>query len=173
MKLTNFAMTAAIVLAASAAFAKDDMHAMPATVADIVVGSEDHTTLEQAIVAARMGDALMGKGPFTVFAPTDKAFAALPEGALADALKPENHDKLVRILGCHVVAARALAADVAKMIADDGGTRSVTTIGNCRLNLTMDGGMVKINDTVTVTAADLKAGNGVVHVINGVLLPAM
>lgn len=86
---------------------------------------------------------------------------------------PENRDKLVQILGCHVVETRALVADVAQMIADDGGSHPVTTMGNCSLNLTLDGDMVKINDAVTVTAADLEAGNGVVHVIDGVLLPAM
>ncbi|TXB71320.1 fasciclin domain-containing protein [Paracoccus aurantiacus] len=165
----KFAMTTVFAFAASAALAQD----MPATVADIVMESPDHTTLEQAVVAADMGEALMGEGPFTVFAPTDAAFAALPEGALEEALMPENRDKLVQILGCHVVEARALAADVAQMIADDGGTHPVTTMGNCELNLTLDGDMVKINDVVTVTAADMEAGNGVVHVVDGVLLPAM
>ncbi|MBU3029688.1 fasciclin domain-containing protein [Paracoccus marinaquae] len=169
MNVLNFAVTTAFALSATAAVAQD----MPATVADIVMASEDHTTLEQAVVAAEMGEALMGEGPFTVFAPTDAAFAALPEGALEEALMPENKDKLVQILGCHVVEAKALAADVAQMIADDGGTHPVTTMGNCSLNLTLDGNMVKINDSVTVTAADLQAGNGVVHVIDGVLLPAM
>lgn len=169
MNVLNFAVTIAFALAATATVAQD----MPATVADIVMASEDHTTLEQAVVAAEMGEALMGEGPFTVFAPTDAAFAALPDGALEEALMPENRDKLVQILGCHVVETRALAADVAQMIADDGGSHPVTTIGNCSLNLTLDGDMVKINDAVTVTAADLEAGNGVVHVIDGVLLPAM
>ena len=169
MNVLNFAVTIAFALAATATVAQD----MPATVADIVMASEDHTTLEQAVVAAEMGEALMGEGPFTVFAPTDAAFAALPEGALEEALMPENRDKLVQILGCHVVETRALAADVVQMIADDGGSHPVTTMGNCSLNLTLDGDMVKITDAVTVTAADLEAGNGVVHVIDGVLLPAM
>ena len=169
MNVLNFAVTIAFALAATATVAQD----MPATVADIVMASEDHTTLEQAVVAAEMGEALMGEGPFTVFAPTDAAFAALPDGALEEALMPENRDKLVQILGCHVVETRALAADVAQMIADDGGSHPVTTMGNCSLNLTLDGDMVKINDAVTITAADLEAGNGVVHVIDGVLLPAM
>ena len=169
MNVLNFAVTIAFALAATATVAQD----MPATVADIVMASEDHTTLEQAVVAAEMGEALMGEGPFTVFAPTDAAFAALPEGVLEEALMPENRDKLVQILGCHVVETRALAADVVQMIADDGGSHPVTTMGNGSLNLTLDGDMVKINDAVTVTAADLEAGNGVVHVIDGVLLPAM
>ena len=169
MNVLNFAVTIAFALAATATVAQD----MPATVADIVMASDDHTTLEQAVVAAEMGEALMGEGPFTVFAPTDAAFAALPEGALEEALMPENRDKLVQILGCHVVETRALAADVVQMIADDGGSHPVTTMGNCSLNLTLDGDMVKINDAVTVTAADLEASNGVVHVIDGVLLPAM
>ena len=169
MNVLNFAVTIAFALAATATVAQD----MPATVADIVMESEDHTTLEQAVVAAEMGEALMGEGPFTVFAPTDAAFAALPDGALEEALMPENRDKLVQILGCHVVETRALAADVVQMIADDGGSHPVTTMGNCSLNLTLDGDMVKINDAVTVTAADLEASNGVVHVIDGVLLPAM
>lgn len=169
MKVFSFAMTTAFALAATAAVAQD----MPGTVADIVIASDDHTTLEQAVVAAGLAEALMGEGPFTVFAPTDAAFAALPKGALEEALMPENKDKLVQILGCHVVEAKAMAADVVQMIADDGGSHPVTTMGNCNLNLTLDGDMVKINDVVTVTAADLEAGNGVVHVIDGVLLPAM
>ncbi|SDE01205.1 Uncaracterized surface protein containing fasciclin (FAS1) repeats [Paracoccus isoporae] len=173
MKFTSFAIPAALCVLGTAAFAQDAAEEMPATVADIVMESEDHTTLETAVVEAEMGEALMGEGPFTVFAPTDAAFEALPDGALEEALMPENRDRLVQILGCHVVETRALAADVVQMIEDDGGSHPVTTMGNCELNLTLDGDMVKINDTVTVTTADLEAGNGVVHVIDGVLLPAM
>lgn len=94
-------------------------------------------------------------------------------------MMPENRDKLVQILSCHVVEARALVADVAQMIADDGGSHPATTMGNCSLNLTLDSDMLKINDsvtvtvTVTVTAADMPAANDVVHVIDGVLLSAM
>lgn len=173
MKVLTFATTAAVTLFATAAVAQQAADSMPATVADIVMESGDHTTLETAVVTAGLGEALMGEGPFTIFAPTDAAFAALPEGALEEALMPENRDKLVQILGCHVVEAKAMAADVVQMIADDGGSHQVTTMGNCALNLTLDGDMVKINDVVTVTAADLEAGNGVVHVVDGVLLPAM
>ncbi|WBU53968.1 fasciclin domain-containing protein [Paracoccus sp. SCSIO 75233] len=173
MKILSFAMTTAFAFAASASLAQDAMQDMPATVVDIVVGSEDHETLEAAVIAAGLAEALSGDGPLTVFAPTDAAFAALPEGALETALMPENQDQLVQILGCHVVETKALAADVVQMIADDGGMHEVITMGNCSLNLSLDGDMVKINDVVTVTAADLEAGNGVVHVVDGVLLPAM
>lgn len=158
---------AALMLLAGAATAET-----PATVADVVAGSADHTTLLAAVKAAGMAETLSGKGPLTVFAPTDKAFAALPKGALEDALKPENKETLTGILGCHVVGAKAMAADVVKMVTDGGGKADVTTVGNCKLHLTLDGDKVKINDAITVTAADLAAGNGVVHVIDGVLMPA-
>lgn len=172
MTFLKSTLTIAALAVGTAAFA--DHHGdMPSTVVDIVAGSDDHETLETAVVAAGLAETLSGEGPFTVFAPTDGAFGALPAGALEDALKPENKDKLTAILGCHVVAAKAMAADVVKMIEDGGGSAEVTTIGNCRLNLTAEDGKVMINDAVTVTAADLAAGNGVVHVINGVLLPAM
>ena len=175
MNFFKIGLTAAFAMTGAAAIAQtsDSMDAeMPATVADIVMESEDHTTLETAVTTAEMGEALMGEGPFTVFAPTDDAFAALPEGTLDEVLMEENRDQLVQILGCHVVETKALAADVAQMIEDDDGSHDVTTMGNCSLTLTLDGDMVKINDAVTVTAADLEAGNGVVHVVDGVLLPA-
>ncbi|WP_170297758.1 fasciclin domain-containing protein [Paracoccus litorisediminis] len=145
---------------------------MPATVVDIVAGSADHETLEKAVIAAGLAETLSGPGPFTVFGPTDKAFAALPAGALDDALKPENVEMLRKILGCHVVSSKAMAADVIALAEKGGGTAEVTTIGNCRLRLSVVDGKVKIDDVVTVTAADLAAGNGVVHVIDGVLMPA-
>lgn len=169
MTFLKTSIAAAAIAFAGAANA--DM--MPDTVVDIVVGSDAHETLEAAVIAADLAGTLSGEGPFTVFAPTDKAFGALPEGALEAALQPENKDMLTGILGCHVVAAKAMAADVVAMVEQGGGTAEVTTIGNCRLNLTVVDGMVKINDAVTVTAADLAAGNGVVHVIDGVLMPAM
>lgn len=168
----KFLAPALIALSGTAALA-DGHGKMAGTVVDIVVGSDAHNTLEAAVIAADLAETLSGEGPFTVFAPTDEAFAALPAGALEEALKPENKDKLVQILGCHVVAAKAMAADVVKMVEEGGGSADVTTIGNCKLTLTVDHGMVKINDKVTVTAADLGAENGVVHVIRGVILPAM
>lgn len=173
MSFTRFtAIAAGAVLMGSVALA-DNHGEMPATVVDIVVNSDAHTTLEAAVVAAGMAETLSGEGPFTIFAPTDAAFGALPAGALDAALAEESKDTLKAILGCHAVAAKAMAADVIAMVEQGGGTAEVTTVGNCKLNLTVADGMVKINDVVTVTAADLAAGNGVVHVIDGVLMPAM
>ena len=164
------ATTAAILLGGTAMAAMNG--SMPATVVEIVVGSKDHDTLEKAVIAAGLADTLSGAGPFTVFAPTDKAFSALPEETLAEVMKPENVDSLRKILSCHVVATKAMAAYVVALVEKGGGTADVTTIGNCRLQLSVKDGKVKIDDAITVTAADLAAGNGVVHVINGVLLPA-
>ena len=172
----NFAKTlgaaAVVALSAGAALAQT----APATVVDVATGSPDHTTLVQAVIAGGLAETLQGAGPFTVFAPTNAAFAALPAGALDDLLKPENKDKLVAVLGCHVVEGKAMAADVARMIADGNGSAEITTLGNCRLTATSMDGKVMIGGAggtpVTVTAVDLEAGNGVVHVIDGVLLPA-
>lgn len=149
-----------------------DMADMPATVVDVVMNSDDHTTLETAVIEAGLAETLSGEGPYTIFAPTDDAFAALPAGALDAALAEESKETLTRILGCHVLTDKAMAADVMSMAEAGTGTATVTTLGNCRLNLTIVDGEVRINDTVTVTAADMEAGNGVVHVINGVLTPA-
>ena len=170
MYLTRIAAVAAVTaLTGFGALAQD----MPATVVDIIVNSDDHTTLESAVVAAGMAETLSGAGPFTIFAPTDAAFAALPEGALDAALAEESKDTLKAILGCHAVASKAMAADVIALVEQGGGSAELTTVGNCRLTLTVADGAVRINDAVTVTAADLAAGNGVVHVIDGVLMPAM
>lgn len=141
------------------------------------VNSKDHTTLVAAVKAAGLVDTLQGTGPFTVFAPTNDAFAALPAGTVENLLKPENKDMLVKILTCHVVGANALAADVAKMAMDDGGMHEVTTAGGCKLWLSVMGDTVMIKDEAggeaKVTIADVKQSNGVIHVIDKVLLPKM
>src|ERR1700712_4689517 len=103
------------------------------------MNSKDHTTLVAAVKAAGLVDTLSGPGPFTVFAPTNEAFAALPKGTVDTLLKPENKDKLVKILTCHVVPAKAMAADVAKMIKDDGGMHKVKTVGGWGLTLKAGG----------------------------------
>jgi len=141
------------------------------------VNSADHTTLVAAVQAAGLVETLSGEGPFTVFAPTNEAFAALPAGTVDNLLKPENKDMLVKILTCHVLATKALSTDVVSMAEADGGTHEVTTVGGCKLWLSVEGGMVKIKDeaggVATVTIADVLQSNGVIHVIDKVLLPAM
>ena len=141
------------------------------------VNSADHTTLVAAVTAAGLVETLQGPGPFTVFAPTNEAFAKLPAGTVETLLKPENKDQLVKILTCHVVAAAAMSADIGKMVADDGGMHVVSTVGGCDFTIMTDGDKVMIKDGMgniaNVTIADVKQSNGVIHVIDAVLLPAM
>ena len=142
---------------------------------DNAVNSADHTTLVAAVKAAGLVDTLKGAGPFTVLAPTNEAFAALPAGTVENLLKPENKGTLVKILTCHVIAAKALAADITSMAMADGGTHVVDTVGGCKLSLKADGGKVTITDengtVANVTIADVIQSNGVIHVIDAVLLP--
>ena len=137
--------------------------------------SKDHTTLVAAVKAAGLVETLQGPGPFTVFAPTDAAFAKLPAGTVDMLVKPENKAKLTKILTCHVVAANAMSPAIAKMIADDKGTHPVKTVGGCVLQAKMMGGKITLTDengnVATVTIADVKQSNGVIHVIDTVLLP--
>ncbi len=141
------------------------------------VNSKDHTTLVAAVKAAGLVETLQGKGPFTVFAPTNAAFEKLPAGTVETLLKPENKDKLVKVLTYHVVAANAMSDAIVKMVKDDGGTHEVTTVSGGKLWIMVDGGKVKIKDesgsTATVTIADVKQSNGVIHVVDTVLLPKM
>ena len=141
------------------------------------VNSKDHTTLVAAVKAAGLVETLQGKGPFTVFAPTNEAFAALPAGTVEMLLKPENKDKLAKILTCHVVGAKAMSGDVAKMVKADGGSHMAKTAGGCELTLKDDGGKVTVTDengnVANVTIADVVQSNGVIHVIDKVLLPKM
>jgi uncharacterized surface protein with fasciclin (FAS1) repeats len=141
------------------------------------LNSKDHTTLVAAVKAAGLVDTLMGKGPFTVFAPTNAAFAALPAGTVENLLKPENKDMLTKILTCHVVSANAMSDAIGKMIADDKGMHPVKTVGGCEFTAMMEGDMIAIKDgtggVAKVTIADVKQSNGVIHVIDKVLLPKM
>jgi uncharacterized surface protein with fasciclin (FAS1) repeats len=137
--------------------------AAPATVVDIAVGSPDHTTLVAAVTAAGLGETLSGAGPFTVFAPTDAAFKALPAGTLEDLLKPENKEKLASILTFHVVAGKVMSTDLT-----DG--MKATTVNGQEITIGVKEGKVTVNGA-NVTTADLGAGNGVVHVLDAVILP--
>lgn len=144
---------------------------------DNAVTSPDHTTLVAAVQAAGLVETLKGDGPFTVLAPVNAAFDALPAGTVDNLLKPENKAQLTKILTCHVIPARALSTDISSMAMADGGTHEVTSVGGCKLWLKADGGIVTITDeaggTATVTIADVLQSNGVIHVIDKVLLPKM
>lgn len=133
------------------------------------------TTLVAAVSAAGLVDTLSGPGPFTVFAPTNAAFAKLPAGTVEKLLKPENKATLTKILTCHVVSGKVMASAVLKLIKDGGGKATVKTVGGCDLVLQFGKGKVHVTDetgsTAQVTQADVRQSNGVVHVINKVLLP--
>ena len=139
------------------------------------VNSKDHTTLVAAVKAAGLVQTLSGKGPFTVFAPTNAAFAKLPKGTVATLLKPENKGQLHKILTYHVVSANALSDAIRKMVADDGGVHEVKTVSGGTLKISAKDGGLQIWDenggSANVTIADVVQSNGVIHVIDRVLLP--
>ena len=132
-------------------------------VVDTAVGAGDFTTLVTAIKAAGLVDTLKGEGPFTVFAPTDQAFAKLPSGTVENLLKPENKQKLVSILTYHVVPGKVMAADVVKL-------SHAKTVNGQSLTIKLEGNMVMV-DSAKVTKTDIECSNGVIHVIDAVVLP--
>ncbi len=135
----------------------------PQDIVDTAVSAGSFKTLVAALQAAGLVDTLKGKGPFTVFAPTDEAFAKLPPGTLEDLLKPENKENLVAILTYHVVPGRDLASQIAKM-------NSVKTVNGESLVITVNSGTVMV-DNAKVIKTDILCSNGVIHVIDSVLLP--
>lgn len=144
-------------------------------VVDIAIGSADHTTLVAAVKAADLVTTLKGNGPFTVFAPTNAAFSKLPAGTVENLLKPENKAQLAKILTYHVVSGNLDAAAVVAAIKSGNGKAVVTTVSGGKLTATLDKDKVKLTDeagnTAYVTTADLKGSNGVIHVIDAVVLP--
>ncbi len=144
-------------------------------IVDVAVGSKAHTTLVAAVKAADLVTTLKSKGPFTVFAPTNDAFAKLPAGTVENLLKPENKSKLAGILTYHVVAGNLDAKSVLAAIKKGGGKAVLTTVAGGKLTAAVEMGKVVLTDEnggkATVTATDLKATNGVIHVIDAVLLP--
>jgi uncharacterized surface protein with fasciclin (FAS1) repeats len=144
-------------------------------VVDIAVGSKDHSTLVAAVKAADLAATLKSAGPFTVFAPTNEAFDKLPAGTVANLLKPENKAQLAKILTYHVVSGNLDAKSVMDAIKAGNGKAVLTTVSGGTLTGSLDMGKVKLTDesgnSAFVTAADLKGTNGVVHVIDRVLLP--
>jgi len=139
------------------------------------VNSKDHTTLVAAVKAADLVDVLMSEGPFTVFAPTNDAFAKLPKGTVENLLKPENKATLQTVLKYHVVAGKWNAKDVLKMIKDGNGKASIKTVSGGTLTAWLKGKDVYVTDengnSAKVTIADVNQSNGVIHVVDTVLLP--
>ena len=139
------------------------------------VNSKDHTTLVAAVKAAGLVETLEGPGPFTVFAPTNEAFAKLPAGTVDTLLKPENIAQLKKILTYHVVAGKLTSKDIAKQIKAGGGKATLTTVEGGTLTAMMQGGKLVLTDekggTATVTIANVIQSNGVIHVIDAVMMP--
>jgi uncharacterized surface protein with fasciclin (FAS1) repeats len=159
IRRTFIALTAAAALATpvwAASHSKD--------IVDTAVEAGTFNTLAAALTAAGLVETLKGEGPFTVFAPTDDAFAKLPAGTVEDLLKPENKDKLTAILTYHVVAGKVMSTDLTN------GMMAATVQGG-EVTIMTEGG-VKVNDA-NVTAADIEASNGVIHVIDTVIMPPM
>ena len=144
-------------------------------IVDNAVNSKDHTTLVAAVKAAGLVDTLKSPGPFTVFAPTNEAFAALPAGTVDTLLKPENKPTLTKVLTYHVVAGKIDGPALMAMIQAGGGKAMLKTVSGGMLTATMSGGKVMITDakgqTATVTIAIVYQSNGVIHVVDKVLLP--
>ena len=139
------------------------------------INSKDHTTLVAAVKAAGLVETLESKGPFTVFAPTNEAFAALPAGTVDTLLKPENKAKLTTILTDHVLAGHYDVADLAAKAKAAGGSVAIKSVGGAALTFTVKSGHVYVTDetggTSRITIADVEQSNGVIQVVNKVLLP--
>ena len=145
------------------------------TIVENASAAPNLSTLVTAVKAAGLVDTLSGTGPFTVFAPTNDAFGKLPAGTVDTLTQPENKDQLSKILTYHVVPGKIDSKTLVKLIKKNGGSYAATTVQGEKLTFTLDGGSVKITDakggTATVTTADVYQSNGVVHVIDAVLMP--
>ena len=174
------AVVAGVVAVALPAFAKDPMVGgapmfASKNIIQNAVNSKDHTTLVAAVKAAGLVDTLEGAGPFTVFAPTNEAFAKLPKGTVESLLKPENKAKLAAILTYHVVPGKLTAAELQEKIKSGGGKAMLKTVDGEDLIVKDHDGKIEIEGAkgshATVTIPNVIQSNGVIHVINGVLLP--
>ena len=154
------AVASQVTLAGECTVAKPEK---PKDIVDTAVAAGNFKTLAAALKAADLIPTLKGKGPFTVFAPTDKAFGKLPKGTVEELLKPENKKKLAAVLTYHVVPGRVMAADVVKL-------SKAKTVQGSEAKISIKEGKVYIDNSL-VTATDIKAGNGVIHVIDSVILP--
>jgi len=161
LKKASVIVAAALVIAAAAP--RQTVHAEGANIVETAVAAGSFKTLAKALEAADLVGTLTGPGPFTVFAPTDEAFAKLPAGTVETLLKPENKDKLRRVLTYHVVAGKVGAADVVKL-------KSARAVSGDTIAVSAQGGTVRV-DGAQVIKTDIQASNGVIHVIDTVILP--
>ena len=167
--------TASLSLLAAPAIAGDYKYSKK-TIVEKAVATDDLSTLVAAVKAADLVETLNGEGPFTVFAPTNKAFADI-QPTVETLLMPENKAALQGVLTYHVIAGKVKSKDIVNMIEKEGGPITVETVAGGTLEVSLDGENVKIEDAnggvATVSAADIKAKNGVVHIIDAVLVPSM
>lgn len=163
MKFQIASLVASAVVAIGLTMGSVTTHAAQEDIVTKAVSAGQFKTLAAALEAADLVDTLKGSGPFTVFAPTDDAFAKLPAGTVENLLKPENKDQLVAILTYHVVPSKVMAADVVKL-------DEAKTVNGKMLSIEKKGDAVMVNDA-KVTATDIAASNGVIHVIDTVILP--
>jgi uncharacterized surface protein with fasciclin (FAS1) repeats len=168
MKRVTFVLSLAAVVglvAIATGFAAEGKakRKMGKDIVDTAVAAGNFKTLAAALTAADLVETLKGKGPFTVFAPTDEAFAKLPKGTVEDLLKPENKKKLAGILTYHVVAGKVMAADVVKLT-------EATTVQGSKVSIKVTDGKVMV-DAANVVKTDIGCSNGVIHVIDAVILP--
>ena len=161
--LLTLAVTAAVAAPAAFAYGKGDKDKAAGTIVDVAAGNPDFSTLVAAVKAAGLVDTLNGEGPFTVFAPTNAAFAKLPAGTLDNLLKPENKDQLAAILKYHVVSGEVKAAQAVTL-------DEATTVNGATADINVNGSTVTI-DGATIVKTDVAASNGVIHVIDTVMLP--
>ena len=182
-KIKNLFMLAAIAMATTTATAQMEKTVMVGgaamypskNIVENAVNSKDHTTLVAAVKAAGLVETLESAGPFTVFAPTNKAFNKLPKGTVETLLKAENKKMLQTVLTYHVVAGKLSAADLVAKIKAGGGKATLKTVAGPNLTISLKGKKIQIMDTSGgksyVTIADVNQSNGVIHVVNAVLVP--
>jgi uncharacterized surface protein with fasciclin (FAS1) repeats len=184
-KIKKFLFVAATILFANASFAQMEKTVTVGgapmypskNIVENAVNSKDHTTLVAAVKAAGLVETLQSAGPFTVFAPVNKAFDMLPAGTVDNLLKPENKTALTTVLTYHVVAGKLNAKDIAKLIKAGGGKATLKTVAGGSLTAMMKGKAIVLKDEsggmAVITIKDVNQSNGVIHVIDHVLLPKM
>ncbi|WP_282074214.1 fasciclin domain-containing protein [Maribacter aquivivus] len=169
MKILKITLLSAITLFVT------NINAQSETIVGVAAGNENFSTLVTAVTAADLVETLSSEGPFTVFAPVNSAFEALPAGTVDTLLKPESKDALTSILTYHVVAGKYMAADVVKAITNNNGSFDVKTVQGGTIVLSLSGDKVMLKDEkgnmTTVVMADVAASNGVIHAIDGVVMP--